>query len=98
DDHRIGDSGRQGGFPLRRRILPPEQTFPLIVDDQLLAVFIERKTTLLELKGAGWDVAIESGQGAQTPLIEVHTPNRIRYFLKDRPIVHKNSGEDGIVT
>jgi hypothetical protein len=42
--------------------LPPRQTYPLIVDDQLLALFIERKTTLLELKGAGWDVAIESGQ------------------------------------
>jgi hypothetical protein len=97
DEHRQQASSH-GAFPLKRRILPPEQTYPLIVDDQLLALFIERKTTLLELKGAGWDVAIESGQSNPTSMIEVHTPNRIRYFLKDRPIVHKDSGEDGITT
>jgi hypothetical protein len=97
DQHRQTVNNK-GGFPLKRRILPPEQTFPLIVDDQLLALFIERKTTLLELKGAGWDVAIESGQANTNSMIEVHTPNRIRYFLKDKPIVHAQSGEDGIVT
>lgn len=100
DDHRKKVAGAMpGGFPLRRRILPPEQTFPLIADDQLLAFAVERKTTMLELKGAGWQVPIDGQATASTaPLIEFHTPNRIRYFYKDQPIVHAGSGEDGIVT
>lgn len=98
DEHRKRADSMPGGFPLKRRILPPEQTFPLIVDDQLLALFIERKTTMLELKGAGWDVAIESGRGSPTSMIEIHTPNRIRYYTKNKPIVHRGSGEEGIVT
>lgn len=87
------------GMPLRRRVLPPEQCFPIIVEDQLLGLFIERKTSMLELAGGGWSVAVESKNvGMAHSFLEFHTPNRCRYYMDTKPVVHPNYGEDGLVT
>jgi len=100
DSHRrtISLSGANG-MPLKRRVLPPEQVFPVIVEDQLLAVFIERKASMLELAASGWEVELPgSNIGGEKTLLEVVTPNRCRYFLGTTPVVHQEYGKDGLRT
>lgn len=86
-----------GGFPLKRRMLKPEQTFPMIQDDQMNAMFIERKVNMVELGANGWSVDVEMKNAPDT-MLEIVTPNRIRYYLGENEIVHEKSGPGGLVT
>ncbi|MCR4341039.1 MAG: hypothetical protein NUW01_14250 [Gemmatimonadaceae bacterium] len=90
--------------PIIRRILPPEQCYPLFVGDTMLALFISRPTSSLELAAGGFELPRSiSGKGGgftreMIDLIEVVTPNRIRYFYGHDPIRHKVYGDDGVLT
>lgn len=87
------------GMPLRRRVLPPEQCFPVIVEDQMLALFIERKASMLELEAGGWQVELANSKvGSQHSFLEVVTPNRCRYYMDTKPVIHPEYGKDGLYT
>jgi len=86
-----------GGMPLTRRLLKPEQAFPMIVDGNMQALFIERKVNMVELGVSGWEIPVEV-QDATQSLIEVVTPNRCRYYLGNKEIIHGKTGAGGLVT
>jgi hypothetical protein len=92
---------RRAGVPLTRRILPPETCYPLMAGGKILAMFIVRKATMVELEADGWSIdvgATEKYSGKEEELIEVITPNRCRYYLNETPIAHEDHGKDGLVT
>lgn len=100
---------RKARPPIIRRIIPPEQCYPLFVEGNMLALFIARPTTGLELQAGGFRVPKElNGQqflsddsmltNNPLELVEVVTPNRIRYFWNNDPLPHKVYGDDGVVT
>lgn len=94
--------------PIVRRVLDTAWCYPLIVDGRMLALFIFRRQTPLELRAAGFvlprgdehpqaDATLGRSDGGRESL-EVVTPNRVRYYLDGDPLVHSVFGKDGLVT
>lgn len=86
--------------PITRRVLETQEAYPMFSGNRFAALFIYRKTALLELQAGGF-VIDTNGKGMAKPeeeLLEVWTPNRCRYYFKDQPIAHEEYGEDGIET
>lgn len=90
-------ANKPGGMPLTKRLLKPEQAFPMIVDGRMKAMFIERKVNMVELGASGWEIPVEVKDATQA-MVEVVTPNRCRYYLGTKEIVHGSTGEGGLVT
>lgn len=87
--------------PIKRRYVPTDQCYPLLVDGEMVALFIRRQATTLELAQSGFYV--DTGGNQLNPystdvLLEVITPNRCRYYKGNQPVSHMGSGSDGVYT
>jgi hypothetical protein len=85
------------GMPLRKRLLPPDQCYPVIVEGDMLALFIERRASLVELNAAGWALDLETKGYWDKTFIECITPNRVRCYAGEDPVSYKGS-KDGLTT
>lgn len=98
EKYRQSASGNRS-MPLSRRLLPPEQVFPMIHEGEMVGFFIERKVSLLELNAKGWVLDLDNANvGASHYIVEAVTPNRCRYYLDEDPIAHKDYGSEGLYT
>lgn len=84
------DSYRQrAGCVVRRRLVPTEQAYPLIIENEMLALFIYRQSTMMELGSRGFmlDTGDEWGQqGRGMDFLEVITKQRIRFYANRQPV------------
>jgi hypothetical protein len=87
--------------PVSRRVLLTEQCFPLFVEGRLLALFVERDSSLLDVRAGGFlidGLATSDKATNRKKLLEVHTANRARYFYDGTALAHEGWGKEGIVT
>src|SRR5665647_1688872 len=90
--------------PMVHRFIPTEQAYPCFIGDEMAAMVIRRKASILELSTCGFDTdGLGRGDTDATveksfTLTEVWTPNRCRYFVDKKTLTHKKYGEDGIPT
>lgn len=90
--------------PMVHRYMPTEQCYPVFVNDEMMAMIIKRKASILELSACGFDTAsLGKGDTDATvektfELTEVWTANRCRYFIEKNPLRHKLYGDDGFAT
>lgn len=98
------DEWRQNARPpVTRRVLETEHCYPLFTEDGLMALFIERLCTNLELGTGGFQVETigrdEAYQTKKSTLVEVVTANRCRYYWNENPIAHEQAdGDKGLYT
>lgn len=100
---RVVDRHRQSAPPpIGHRVLETRQCYPLFVEGRMLALFVERESTLLELKAGGFVIDTlgrGSTWGSKGGLVEVVTSNRIRYYHDRKPVAHKDAdGTKGLYT
>ena len=84
--------------PIVRRVYPTESCYPLFGEAGLLAMFIQRDLSAVELDAMGFELPSGDTFGLTkgTTLLEVWTPQRCLYFVNNKPAVHKIYGEGGI--
>ena len=89
--------------PILRRILDTHWSYPLFVEGEMLALFVFRSISPLELVAGGF-VLPEGDADDPTTLvernretIEVITPNRFRYYVDRDPVRHRVFGSEGVV-
>lgn len=102
---KVVDRYRMGARPpMVHRFVPTEQSYPCYVWDELAAMVIRRKASILELSACGFDTAALGKGGTDATveksfeLTEVWTPNRCQYLVDGKPLAHGVYGEDGIAT
>lgn len=91
--------------PIVHRYIPTEQCYPAYLGDEMAAMVIRRRASLLELDACGFDMTdLGASQHDDTVvtrtlfLTEVWTPNRCQYFVNDTPLRHRAYGVAGIDT